>query len=73
MIEATDVSFKRAMPKFASGGSTTRSACGRMTQRMAESGVMPTVSAASIWPPWMERIPARKISAMYAAPFNPSR
>ena len=49
------------------GGMITRIACGSTILRIASSRVMPIASAACTWPAGTDTMPARTISAMYAA------
>src|SRR5947199_20405 len=53
------------------GGMITRIACGSTMRRIVWRRVMPSACAASVWPSSTEMIPARTISAMYAASFSP--
>ncbi len=54
------------------GGMITRIAWGRTTRRITCGRPMPRAWAASVWPCSTEMIPARTISAMYAASLRPS-
>ena len=49
----------------------TRIAWGSTTRRIVLPGGMPSACAASAWPLSTERMPARAISAMYAASESP--
>ncbi len=53
------------------GGTITRIACGSTIRCMNCRRVMPRAWAASVWPSSTEMIPARTISAMYAASLQP--
>ena len=50
----------------------TRIACGSTIRRIVSSRVIPRACAASVCPSSTEMIPARAISAMYAASLRPS-
>ena len=54
------------------GGMITRIACGSTIRRMICCRRMPSAAAASVWPSLTDRMPARTISAMYAASFSDS-
>ena len=64
---SSEVSFSMAMVSLPVGGTITRIACGSTTRRIALPRLMPRACAASIWPLSTLRMPARAISAMYAA------
>ena len=61
-----DVSLSMAMNSFPKGGTTLRTAWGRIIWRMACFGVIPRESAASRCPFSIDWIPALKISETYA-------
>ena len=58
--DASEVESISAMSSEVIGCTTARSACGKTTAEMICTGRMPRLSAASIWPPGMVLIPARK-------------
>ncbi len=69
--KASDDVFSIEMVSLPVGGMITRIACGRTIRRITCSRVMPSACAASVWPCSTEMMPARTISAMYAASFKP--
>src|ERR1700759_1034378 len=62
-----DVVFSMLMTSFPVGGMSTRMACGSTVRRMVSPHDMPRAVDASDCPSGTELIPARMISAMYAA------
>src|SRR5690606_36478370 len=67
-----EVVFSIEMTSLPVGGMRMRIACGSTTRRMVCSHDMPRAVAASSWPRSTERMPARTISAMYAASLSDS-
>ena len=59
---ASEVFLVRAMKTLASGGTTKRNACGRMTCVIVIPNGMPMDRAASAWPSPMPFTPARMAS-----------
>jgi hypothetical protein len=60
------------MSSLVSGGSTIRNACGITIHTIARNCDIPSDRAASSWPLGTAWMPARIVSAMYAAPTRPS-
>ena len=58
------------MNSFPVGGMITRIACGRTVRRMVCHHDMPSATEASFCPSGTELMPARMISARYAASFS---
>ena len=63
-IDSSEVSLIMAMNSLPSGGTTMRSACGRMISRADSHRDSPRLWAASTCPLGTASIPERKISAM---------
>ena len=59
---ATEVFFSSAMFTLASGGTTARKDCGRITWRIESPKVMPIARAASAWPRGTALMPERTAS-----------
>ena len=68
---SSEVSLSMAMVSLPVGGTMTRMACGSTTRRIVLRRLMPSACAASAWPVSTDRMPARAISAMYAASDSP--
>src|SRR3989304_3024136 len=58
MTEASELSLSIATKSFPNGGRMTRTACGRMTWRIASHGLIPSDRAASVCPRGMDSRPA---------------
>ena len=67
ITDASDVFFVWLMKLPTYGGSTMRIACGSTTKRRISGHVMPSACDASVCPRGTARMPARMISALYAA------
>ena len=63
----SDVSLTRLIVSLLTGGRTWRIICGTMMRRIVCVYVMPSDFAASYCPRPIDWMPARKISAKYAA------
>ena len=72
MTLTMDVVFSIEIASLPVGGTITRMACGSTMWRIVCSRVIPSAWAASDWPVSTEMIPARTISAMYAASLSAS-
>ena len=71
MAISSEVSLTMAMVSLPVGGTITRIACGSTTRRIALPLLIPSAQAASRCPSSTDRMPARAISAMYAASERP--
>ena len=65
-VETSAESLVIAMKSLPIAGVTIRKACGTMIRTHDLPPVIPSDSAASVWPPGTAWMPARKISVMYA-------
>ena len=64
IAETSDESLSIAMKSLPIAGVTIRKACGAMIRKNVVRPVIPSDSAASVWPPGTAWMPARKISVM---------
>ncbi len=67
MTNSSDVSLISSTNSLVSGGMMIRNACGSTTETVVHSGDMPSERAASSCPFGTAWMPARNVSAMYAA------
>ena len=70
--KASELVFSIEIVSFPVGGMITRIAWGSTMRCITSRRSMPRAWAASVWPCSTEMIPARTISAIYAASFKPS-
>ncbi len=68
----SDVVFSIEMTSLPVGGMMMRIDCGMTMRHIVWVQLIPRAVAASSWPRSTERMPARMISARYAASFRPS-
>ena len=66
MTETSDESLSIAMKSLPIAGVTMRNACGATIRMKVVRPLIPSDSAASVWPCGTAWMPARKISVMYA-------
>ncbi len=71
MTLTSEVAFTMLITWLPVGGTMNRMACGTTIRRSVRDRLMPSAAAASDCPGSTASIPARMISAMYAASFSP--